>query len=232
MTEETKPEKPAVEPTGQPVAEEVKKPKKPKLEVVKDTIDFAGLFESPSLGGDITEAHRHDVPVGKPGDFFRTHPNKEYRQHTEIYVHKVEGVVETSYFILAPRLRKRLEEAKPCILVTVVDREGNPRLWPIPFPKEGEKDNDAWKSARAAAGKGLKKWVKILWSKRSYTTREALPGYAPDPDFSKLPPFPELVRLAFGEGGVINNEDHYMWRELVGAAPGEQKAGEDDADSI
>ena len=26
-------------------------------------------------------------------------------------------------------------------------------------------------------------------------TRDAQPGYAPDPDYSKLPPFNELVRL-------------------------------------
>ena len=44
-------------------------------------------------------------------------------------------------------------------------------------------------------------------------------GYAPDPDYSKLPPFDELVRLAFGEHGVIRDRNHPIYRELFGAPP-------------
>jgi hypothetical protein len=236
MIDEAKIEKSGSEQEGtMPATEDVKEKTVPKLKVVKrvkDAVDIESLFESPSLGDDITETHRHDVPIGKPRDFFRTHPDKGYRQRTEIYTHKVEGVIEVSHFIIGPKLRGRLEEARPCVLVVVVDREGNPRLWAIPLPKDGEKDVEAWKSARWAAGKGIKKWIKILWSKRSYITREAKPGYAPDPDFSKLPAYFDLVKLAFGEAGIINDEDHYMWRELVGAAPERRKTDEDDSESI
>ena len=45
----------------------------------------------------------------------------------------------------------------------------------------------------AAARAGLERWVKLIWVRRAYQTREATPGYAPDPDFSKLPPFDDLV---------------------------------------
>lgn len=87
------------------------------------------------------------------------------------------------------------------------------------MPREGERDNEAWKTARAAARVGLERWVKLLWAKRAYKTREAQPGYAPDPDWTKLPTFNELVRVAFGQHGVIENEQHPIYRELFGAKP-------------
>ena len=48
-------------------------------------------------------------------------------------------------------MRGRLEEARPCVLVTCIYRDGSPRLWPIMFPRDGEKDNTAW-STRPVRG--------------------------------------------------------------------------------
>lgn len=73
----------------------------------------------------------------------------------------------------------------------------------------------------------MDKWVKLVWVSRAYQTREAQPGYAPDPDFTKLPPFNELVRLAFGQAGIIKDESHPVFRELFGMP---KKANHDDAD--
>ena len=109
-----------------------------------------------------------------------------------------------------------IPEARPCTLVTVVYRDGAPRLWPIKFPKDGEHDNEAWMTARAAAKVAMERWTKLVWVRRAYQTRDALPGYAPDPDFSKLPPFNELVRLGFGEYGIIKDMTHPVYRELFG----------------
>jgi hypothetical protein len=103
-----------------------------------------------------------------------------------------------------------------------------PRLWAVKHPKDGERDNEAWSSARAAARTAMDKWVKLVWVSRTYQTREGQPGYAPDPDFSKLPPFDELVRLAFGEAGIIKDETHPVYRELFGMP--QQAATDDDAD--
>ena len=199
------------------------KPTAPQLEIVSpsptpnDALDIEALWLDPALGDGLVDASWHSIPVGKPRDFFRVHPDPSYRRRTEIYAHKVEGQIDTAYYILGPEMRGRLEEARPCVLVTCIYRDGSPRLWPVIFPRENEKDNTAWSTARAAARVAIDKWVRLVWSKRSYLTRDALPGYAPDPDWGKLPAFNELVKAAFGPHGIIQDTTHPIYRELMGA---------------
>jgi hypothetical protein len=199
----------------------------PKIIVPEDARDFESLWLDPALGDGIVDVHYHKVTVDKPRDFFQTHPSTDYRRRAEIYTHKTEGAIEETHYILAPSMHGQIPEARPCTLVTVVYRDGTPRLWPIKFPKEGERDNDAWATARSAAKAAIGKWVKLVWVKRAYLTRDALEGYAPDPDFSKLPPFTELVKLGFGEHGIIRDRSHPIYRELFGM-PKEAVGGGDD----
>jgi hypothetical protein len=189
----------------------------PTANLPLDGGDIARLWIDTGLGDPLTEQHLHVIPVGKPRDFFRTHPSPTYRATTEMYTHKPEGAIDVQHYLVAPEMRGCILEARPCILICVVDRAGGARLWPIPSPRDGEHDNDAWVSARAAAREGLDRWTRLVWHKRAYKTRPALPGYAPDPDFSKLPPFEEMVRIAFGEHGIIRDGDHPIYRELFGA---------------
>jgi hypothetical protein len=204
---------------------------KPKLEVVTqkivpaDALDMDNLWLDPKLGDGITDTHWHAVPVDKPKDFFRVHPDPNYRRRTEIYTHKPEGAIEEQHYIVHPRMQGRIEEARPATVVACIYRDGTPRLWPLKFARAGEKDNDVWTSARNAAKEALTKWVKLLWVRRAYKTREARPGYAPDPDWNKLPPWDELVTLGFGVHGVIHGTDHPIYRDLMGEAP---KSGDDD----
>jgi hypothetical protein len=185
------------------------------------------LWLDPALGDGLVDVRFHDVPVGKPKNFFRVNPDPAYRQLTEIYVHKVEGQIDEQHFIIAAPMRGRIAEARRCTLVTIIYRDESPRLWALKQPKDGERDYEAWTSAREAARKAMDKWVKVNWNGRAYLTREALHGYAPDPDYTKLPPFDELVRLAFGEHGISRDDNHPIVRELFGAPP---KKPEDDDD--
>jgi hypothetical protein len=205
-------------------------PKKPKLELVqppKDALDISSLWLDPALGTDLTDRHYHTVPVGKPKAFFRVNPDPKYRRLCELVVYRPEGQIEDQYCLVAPAMWGKIDEARRCILVTCIDREGAPRLWALKLPRDGEKDNDAWISARRAAKVAEGKWVKPVWNKRAYETRDAQPGYAPDPDWKKLPPFDELVRLAVGAAGIIQDENHPVARDLLGAAPS-KAADEDD----
>ena len=183
---------------------------------IPDASDIETLWLNPALGDGIVDVHFHSVPVGKPRDFFRTVIDPAYRRRTEIYTHKPEGAIDEVNYIIAPAMHGQIPEARPCTLVTVVHRDGSPRLWPIKFPRDGERDNEAWASARAAAKIGMERWVKLVWVRRAYQTRDALPGYAPDPDLSKLPPYNELVRLGFGDHGIIRGKTHPIYRELFG----------------
>ena len=154
------------------------------------------------MGDGLTDTSWHSILVDKPRNFFRVHPEPSFRRRTEIYAHKPEGSIDTEFYILGPAMRGRLEEARPCILATCLYRDGSPRLWPLMLPRDGERDNDAWSSARKAARDAIGKWVRLIWSKRSYKTRDALHGYAPEPDWGKLPPFNDLVLAALGPHGV------------------------------
>jgi hypothetical protein len=191
---------------------------------IADAEDLNALWVDTKMGDGITGTSYHTVPVGRPRDFFRTHPDAGHRRRTEIYVHKPEGAIDEQHYIIAPSMRGRIMEARPCTLVTVVYRDGSPRLWPISFPRDGERDNNAWISARSAARAAMDRWVKLLWVRQAYQSREALTGYAPDPDWSKLPEFNELVTLAFGQHGIIKSTDHHIYRELLGAP----KSADDD----
>jgi hypothetical protein len=194
-----------------------------------DAQDFESLWLDPGLGDGITDVSYHSVPTGKPRDFFRTHPDIGYRRRSEIYTHKPEGAIDEQHYIIAPEMQGRIPEARLCTIVCVVYRDGSPRLWPIKFPRDGERDNDAWATARAAARTAIDRWTKLVWVRRAYQTRDALPGYAPNPDFTKLPPFNDLVKLAFGEHGVIRDTDHPIYRELFGV-PAQVSGGGDGGD--
>jgi hypothetical protein len=202
---------------------------KTKLEIVKpvsDASDLSDLWLDPALGDGLTNVCWGDIPVGKPKDFFRVCPHPDYRRRAEIYTHKPEGQIEEQNFILAKPMWGRIQEARACTLVVCVYRDGSLRLWALRSPRSDEKDNDAWKSARAAAREAMGgDWVRIVWVRRAYQIRRAQPGYAPDPDWSKLPPFDELINLAFGAQGIIRDTNHPIYRDLIGGAP--QKADGD-----
>jgi hypothetical protein len=222
---------PPIPPTGKPT--EVKMPDnieqlKPKTNgtaPIADAGDINSLWLDPALGDGLIDVHYHNIPVGKPKDFFRVHPDPTYRRMAEIYVHKTEDDMDEQVYIIDKPMQGVLVEARRCTLVTVIYRDGSPRLWPLKLPRDGERDNPAWESARIAAKTAMTKWIKLFWNKGAYITREARPGYAPEPDYSKLPTFDELVRLGFGNSSVIRGEDHPIVLDLYGAAPAK---GDDD----
>ena len=129
--------------------------------MIPDAADIEALWLDPGMGDGITDLHYHSVPIGKPLDYFRTHPDALYRRRTESLTIKHEGVIGEQFFIVAPAMRGQIEEARPVTLVTVVSRNGSPRLWPINFPKEGGHDNEALMTARAAAKAATSGWVSL-----------------------------------------------------------------------
>jgi hypothetical protein len=201
------------------VAEEKVVQFQPVVETPADAADIGRLFE-PDLDDPITETQILNIPIGKPKTFFRTHPDKLYRRRTMVYVHQPEGVVEKQHFIVDPVMQNLMaEEARFCNLILTVDRAGSPRFWPIPVPRDGEHDMACWSTAREVARQGIDQWVRPVWMKRAYVAKPAQPGYAPDPDWSKLPSYEDMIRRAVGEAGIIRDEDHAVYKDLCGAKP-------------
>jgi hypothetical protein len=206
---------------------------KPKSEIIspskpKDTDDIERLFLDDKLGDSLTTTTWHSIAVGKPKDFFRVHPDRGYRRRLEMLILKKEDQVEQEYYVIDPAMKGRLAKARPCLLLTCIYRNGEPRLWPIPEPREGEKDNRAWISARAAARVALQKWTSLVWVGRAYKTQDAQPGYAPEPDWSKLPDYFALVNTGLGGFGIIRDEEHAVFRDQAGYAPTADGADGDD----
>ena len=88
----------------------------------EDAQDYESLWLNPALGDGIVDVHYHKMTVDKPKDFFRVHPDKDYRRRAEIYTHKPEGAIEEVHYILAPSMHGQIPEARPCTLVTVIYR--------------------------------------------------------------------------------------------------------------
>ena len=66
---------------------------------------------------------------------------------------------------------------------------------------------------------------------RSYQTRAAAAGYAPDPEWGKLPPWKDLVVAGFGEHGIIGDKNHPIYRDQMGEKP-EKPAGDLSGDDL
>ena len=105
---------------------------------VADAADIESLWLDPKLGDGIVNSTFTASPSASRRTTSARVPDPAYRRRCEIYIHKVEGVVDEQHYILAPNMRGRIDEAMPCTLVTVVYRDGTPRLWVIKFPKDGE----------------------------------------------------------------------------------------------
>jgi hypothetical protein len=240
MTNETEkqPDIKLVEPEKEQAAKPEKKPeKKPEADplAIDDAADMAELYLDPALGDELTGTVISKIPIGKPKDFFRVHSDPGYRRLVEIYTHKPEGQIDEQHFFMGKAMRGVLEEARMALLVTCIYRDGSVRLWPLKRPKSTEKDNDAWVSARTAARAALTQWVRLVWVRNQYEFREAQPGYAPEPDWSKLPAFNQLMKLAVGPNGVMRDVNHPIYRDLTGAAPKptlKVVGGDDDDDDL
>ena len=181
--------------------------------------DINALWIDPGVGDPLAAVHLSQIPTGKPKDYFRTCTLLGYRQKTVHLAFEPENAVEKDYHLVAGPMRDALlHHARPCVLVVVVDRIGAPRIWPLDLPRDGESDYQSWQTFREAAKQGEREWVRLVWEGKKHTIRVAEEGYAPEPDFSKLPPFSELIRLAYGKDKIIQDREHAVYRALFGIA--------------
>lgn len=155
------------------------------------------------------------VPVRKPNpqEFFRVHPDEEWRLDTAL----IEIKLDREFYLVAPEIWPLFpNECKPRTLYTTIDRRNVLTLWPVRLPDENGRLDDWNRSAHEAAELAAEKWVRLSsdMSLGAYRIDVAL-GAFPDPDWPSEISFRDLLEIAF-KGKMIEDLDHPVLRRLRG----------------
>ena len=104
------------------------------------------------------------------------------------------------------------------LLVTAVNRQNNPFLWPLGLDLEETRfRKNHWnETARTAAEMAVKNWVRVAANMNlgSYEVFESQVEL-PEPEWPELE-LSEMLRIAFKDN-VIESADHIVIRKLLGA---------------
>jgi hypothetical protein len=189
--------------------------------VPDDALDIESMYVDPLIPGGAITRVTQKVSVGRPNKevFYRSHPDDSHHRTVYLIVEaSTNSSDEISYWI-DPRIAGELAyDAKYFSLSTLIDREGNVRLCRARLPKQGERDNLYAETMRMAIQMAKEYWVRIIPNQITgrYDTLRADRGYAEDPDWSKVPPFDELMMSAFGPDGIIRRLDHPVVHKRMG----------------
>ena len=167
---------------------------------------------APELGVKRSLVH---VPVRKPDrqEYFMARPDAEYRMVMAILALKEER--ET--YAVTPDVAAALPgEARIVEVRTCITRGGVVFIWPVPLPSSDGRENAWHKTARIAAELAEKQWVRMFANMGAgcYDILEASPDLSgpvwPEAGFS------DLLRVAFGNGRLIDTAEHPVIKRLRG----------------
>jgi hypothetical protein len=157
------------------------------------------------------------LPVRKPNrqEFVQVHRAPEYQMQIAILELKTEAEI---YAVFPEVARAIPGETRSVTLKTAITRQGNLFLWPVPLPAPDGRQNAWHQTARAAAERATTCWVRVVanMAAGAYDIWEAEADIAaPDwPDHS----FEKLLEIAFGNGRLIDRENHPVLQQLMGRA--------------
>jgi hypothetical protein len=157
------------------------------------------------------------VPVRKPKkqEFFRVHPDKEWRFPTAI----LEVEEDRECFLVAPELRDLLgTDLKQVQLYTALSRSGVLFLWPVRLPAGRQRTSGWLTSAHEAAQVAQRQWIRVTANMDlgAYDIFEAT-GHFPEPAWPASLRFPDVLKIAFKDR-FIQEISHPVLRELRGEA--------------
>jgi hypothetical protein len=156
------------------------------------------------------------VPVRRPGaqDWIRVHPSPDYRQPVAV----IDLRDDRETFVVTGRVASELvSEIISVTLHVCVNRQNVCFLWPIRLPDASGKDSAWWSSARDAADRATKSWIRVKadMSLGAYAVWEAADNLG-EPTWPDLD-FWQLVQIAF-KNALIDSVDHPVVRRLRGYA--------------
>ena len=157
------------------------------------------------------------VQVRKPNrqEFVRVYPGSSFRIAMAI----VELQEEREIYGVIPEVAlELLGETKIVMLTTCINRQGSLFLWPVPLPSSDGREIAWHKTAREAATRADTVWVRLV-SNRSLGAYDIYDATGPSvsrswPDYK----LQDLLRVAFGNGRLIESLDHPVVRRLQGRA--------------
>lgn len=154
------------------------------------------------------------VPVCKPPKqtFFRVHPGTDMCLDMAI----IELGAEREIYAVAPNMVPMLPgETRMVRLYACMPRHGGLFLWPVKLPTEGGRDSGWNSSARAAATMAQRQWVRVQANMAMGMYDVTTTAHIPDPVWPDVT-MAGMLRLAFGDGRLIDREDHPVVRQLAG----------------
>jgi hypothetical protein len=183
-----------------------------------DPFDPASLAIAPGAHADggvgVKKALIH-VPVRKPtrSEFVRVNVTSEYRMLCAI----IEDKEARETYLVIPEVVAALPgDTTLRELRAAITRQSTVFLWPVPVPSEDGRDN-AWNSSqREAADRAEKHWVRLVANMGlgAHDVYEAQ-GDLPDPVWPEHS-FQKLLSIAFGNGKLVDREDHPLVQRLMG----------------
>ena len=183
-----------------------------------DPFDSASLAIAPGASADggvgVKKALIH-VPVRKPlkSEFVRVNRAPEYRMLCAII--KDKEARET--YLVVPAVAAAIPgDTTIRELRVAITRQGTTFLWPVPVPSEDGRDNTWNMSQREAAERAEKLWLRMgsNMALGAYDVFEAQ-GDLPDPVWPEHP-LEKLLSVAFGNGKLVDREDHPFVQRLMG----------------
>jgi len=157
------------------------------------------------------------IAVRKPKkqEFFRVTTDPKYRLLCAVLA--LEDGMDRDFHLVTPAALHLVEEdVRHVELLLCQNRQSVNFFWPLPMPTRDARENSWNASAREAATLAKTKWIRMVanQSESNYSVYRAT-GSIPDPQWPEKA-MPELLKLAFKDGKLIDEEDHPVITQLHG----------------
>jgi hypothetical protein len=121
-------------------------------------------------------------------------------------------------YLVEPRLAVGLtREISFVTMAACINVGGSVFLWPIPAPENGRRQNSWHKTAREASKLALEQWVRMVpdMDVGCYAVYVGADDLA-TVEWPKGKTFRDLLKLGFGDEGVIRDKNHPLLKRLRG----------------
>ena len=125
--------------------------------------------------------------------------------------------IEREVYLVTPEMAMKLPgETKAVRILVCMPRHGGIFLWPLALPNPNVRENAWHTSARKAAELAKTTWVRMQANMAVGMYDVTTSKHIPDPVFPDIS-MRDLLSLAFGDGRLIDRDDHPVVRQLMGA---------------